>query len=159
MESQILFLLGVEPVWDERNLVSDVKLIPRATLGRPRIDVFIAAGSYYQMNLPSRMELIDKAIRLVAAEQEADNTVRVNSDRLRQTLLAKGLAPERAAGLAQARIFGHPPGQFGDPSYYYLVERSGTWDTREELIERYLAQVKHVYTRDHWGEDAPEAYN
>jgi len=40
MEAQILYLMGVEPVWDERNLVADLKLIPSAELGRPRVDVF-----------------------------------------------------------------------------------------------------------------------
>ena len=28
MESQILYLMGVRPVWDARNLVVDVELIP-----------------------------------------------------------------------------------------------------------------------------------
>ncbi|HLA85757.1 MAG TPA: cobaltochelatase subunit CobN [Thermoguttaceae bacterium] len=159
MESQILYLLGVEPVWDERNLVLDVKLIPREALGRPRIDVFIAAGSYYEMNLPTRMELIDKAVRLVAVLEEKENYVQQNSVKNSEQLQRKGVDPQRAAVLAQARIFGYPPGQFANPNYYYLVERSGTWNTREELIEAYLAHVKHVYTRGVWGEDAPEAYN
>lgn len=63
MEGQILPLLGVEPVWDERNLVSDIKLIPREKLGRPRVDVFIAAGGWYESNLPGRLNLWDKAVR------------------------------------------------------------------------------------------------
>jgi len=41
MESQILDLVGVRPVWVARNLVAGVELIPRAELGRPRIDVFL----------------------------------------------------------------------------------------------------------------------
>ncbi|HID29294.1 MAG TPA: hypothetical protein EYP19_04735, partial [Desulfobacterales bacterium] len=46
-------------------------------------------------------------------------------------------------------------------NYYYLVERSGFWDTREDLMKMYLARVKNVYspTQKMWGEPAPEAYD
>jgi len=159
MEAQILYLMGVEPVWDDRDLVQDVRLIPAKELGRPRIDVFISAGGYYSLNLPGRLELIDKAIRLVAKEAESDNMLHANTERLKGELAKRGLSPDRAAALSSARIFGREPGQFSPGDYYYLVERSGTWDTREELIERYLSRVKHVFTKDHWGEDAPEAYD
>ncbi len=159
MESQILYLLGVEPVWDDRDLVHDIKLIPAAKLGRPRIDVFLSVHGYYTLNLPGRLELIDKAIRLVANLEEKDNSVQANSERLEATLRKKGLAPDRAAAMARARIFGRQPGQGSNADYYYLVERSGTWDTRTDLIERYLAGVKNVFTRGHWGERAPEVYD
>ncbi len=159
MEAQIFYLLGVEPVWDDRDLVQDIKLIPAEALKRPRIDVFVSANGYYTLNLPGRLELIDKAIRLVADLKEKDNEVQANSERLKVAFEAKGIPSERAAALAKARIFGHEPGQFGNAGYYYLIERSGTWDTREELIERYLTNVKHVFTQGHWGEKAPEAYD
>ncbi len=159
MESQILYLMGVEPVWDERNLVQDVRLIPAEVLKRPRIDVFISAGSYYALNLPGRLELIDKAIRLVASTKEPENTLYTNSERLREELAAKGISSDRAGALASARIFGREPGQFSPGDYYYLVERSGMWDTREDLMARYLEGVKHVFTKGHWGENAPEAYD
>ena len=67
MESQILYLLGVRPQWDDPELVADVELIPAAELGRPRIDVFLSMGGYYRDMLPTRMRLLDKAIRTVAA--------------------------------------------------------------------------------------------
>ena len=158
-KSQILYLLGVEPVWDDRNQVLDVQLIPRDQLGRPRIDVFIASGTYYLLNLPSRLELLDKALRLVAAADEPDNYFRRHAANSRQKLTAQGVPPHRAARLAEARVFGYPPGQMGSAGYYYLVERSGTWNTREDLIERYLANVKYVYTNGMWGEEAPQAYD
>ena len=73
MEGQILALIGVEPVYDERNLVNDVRLIPRSELGRPRVDVFVAAGGWYESNLPGRLNLWDKALRLAAQADEPDN--------------------------------------------------------------------------------------
>ncbi|OGV63861.1 MAG: cobalamin biosynthesis protein CobN, partial [Lentisphaerae bacterium RIFOXYA12_FULL_48_11] len=158
MESQIFYLIGVEPVWDEKNTVPDVKVIPRDVLKRPRIDVFISSLSYYRDNLPSRMVLIDKAIRKVSELDEPDNGVRSNSQEIEKRLLQRKVSKEKAATLARARIFGYPPGQYGDFNYYYLVQRSGHWDTREQLIKMYLAQVNNVYTEGMWGESTPEAY-
>tara|TARA_R110002111_G_scaffold18931_2_gene46223 strand:- start:40892 stop:45061 length:4170 start_codon:yes stop_codon:yes gene_type:complete len=159
MEAQILYLMGVEPIWDERNLVADLKLIPTAELGRPRVDVFISALGYYRDMLPTRMRLIDKAIRLVASQNEPDNILYKNSQQVKVELEQQGVKPEKAERLSRARIFGSPPGQFGSAGYYYLVERSGEWDTREELMNTYLSFSRHVYTDGIWGEDAPETYN
>ncbi len=158
MESQILYLIGVEPAWDEKNVVSDVRVIPREALGRPRIDVFISALGYYRDNLPSRMALLDKAVRLVAGLDEDGNGVRERSRAIERKLVDRGLPQERAALLATARVFGYADGQYGSPAYYYLVERSGDWDTREQLMEAYLAQVENVYTQGMWGQPAKEAY-
>ncbi len=159
MESQILYLMGVRPVWDERNLVADLELISAAELGRPRIDVFISSLGYYRDMLPTRMRLLDKAVRLVAEHQEEHNLVYENSRRVKEELEKQGIAPQKAATLSQARIFGGPPGQFGSAGYYYLVEKSGEWDSREELMGTYLSFARHVYTEGLWGEDAPETYN
>ncbi|EAQ82301.1 cobaltochelatase subunit CobN [Blastopirellula marina] len=159
MESQIMYLIGVRPVWDAQNLVVDVELIPAAELGRPRIDVFIASQSYYRDMLPTRLRLIDKAIRMVAELKEASNFLHANSLRVAEELQAKGETPQRAEVLSKARIFGYPQGQMGSAGYYYLVERSGEWDSREELMETYLSHARHVYTDEMWGETAPEVYN
>ena len=154
MESQILYLLGVRPVWDARNLVGNVELIPASELGRPRIDVFIAAGGYYRDMLPTRMLLIDKAVRLVAALDERDNTVRRGSVQVREELERQGIDPRRAEMLSQARIFGVAPGEIGGAGYYYLVERSGQWDGRKDLMNAYLGFSRYVYTEGLWGKRA-----
>jgi cobaltochelatase CobN len=152
-------LLGVRPQWDDRNLVADVELIPAAELGRPRIDVFLSTGGYYRDMLPTRMRLLDKAIRLVAALDEPNNWVHRNSLRVRQELQQQGLDPQRAEALSRARMFGVPPGQIGGAGYYYLVERSGQWGTRKDLMDAYLGFSRYVYTDGMWGQHAPEAYD
>lgn len=91
MEAQILQLMGIEPIWDERQLVNDVKLIPREQLGRPRVDVFIAAGSWYESNLPGRLNLWDKAIRLATQADEPDNPLFKNTRELQTALAANGI--------------------------------------------------------------------
>jgi len=159
MEAEILYLLGVRPVWDQRNLVSDVELIPAAELHRPRIDVFIASGGYYRDMLPTRMRLLDKAIRLVAALDEPENSVHKNSLAVEAELRRQGTEPRQAQALSRARIFGAAPGQIGGTGYYYLVERSGQWNGRKELMDQYLRFSNYVYTDGLWGEKAAETYN
>jgi cobaltochelatase CobN len=159
MEAQILYAIGVEPVWDDKNLVNDIKLIPASELKRPRIDVFISALSQYRDFFSGRMALLDKAIAMVSALDEKDNRVFQGTKKQREELLKRGVDEKKASALSCARIFGYAPGQYGNFSYYYLVERSGEWDTRQQLMETYLAQVKYVYTKDMWGEESPEAYN
>lgn len=159
MEAQILHCLGVEPVYDDRDLVNDVKLIPAEVLKRPRIDVFIAPGGLYTLNLPGRLELIDKAVRLVAGLKERDNAVLAHSERVFAELQAKGLPADRAKALSVARIFGVQPGEYSSPGNGAFIRQSGSWTTRDEVIAHYLSKAKNVYTKDHWGEPAPEAYD
>lgn len=159
MEAQILHLLGVRPIWDAQNVVADVELVPRAELGRPRVDVFISAHGYYRDMLPTRMRLLDKAIRTAAAADEPDNSVRANALRIEAELLQAGESAPRARELSLARLFGTAPGSVGSGSYYYLIERSGLWDSREELAEAYLAHQRHAYTGELWGESAAAAYD
>lgn len=159
MEGQLLALMGVEPVWDERQLVNDVKLVSRQALGRPRVDVFIAAGGWYESNLPGRLNLWDKAIRLAAQADEPDNPLFQNTRKLQETLVAQGLPAPRAALLAPARIFGRAPGRESGSFVAYAVERSGDWKAREEIATQYLNGQKYVYTEGAWGESATPAYD
>lgn len=160
IESQILYLMGVRPVWDARNRVRDVELIPREELGRPRIDVFLSARGVYRDELPSLMRLLDKAVRLAASAEEPDNGVRAGTEAIRTHLEAGGMAPDRAGMLAGARMFGAEPREVLDSHdwFFYLTERSGEWENREELVDVYMEQNSHVYTEGAWGDKAPEAF-
>ncbi len=158
IEAQILYLMGVRPVWDAKRVVGSVERIPAKELGRPRIDVFIQLRALYRDQLPSRMQLIDKAVRLVGSLDEPSNFVRENSQRVVGELVQGGMDPARAEYSATARMFGMPPGQMGPTWYYYLTQKTGNWNTREDLMKTYLEHNMNLYTEGHWGEDAPEAY-
>ncbi len=161
IESQILFLIGVRPVWDLKNRVEDVELIPAEELGRPRIDVFLSAKSIYRDELPGMMKMLDKAIRMVASLDEPNNYVYDNTLRTLKGLQAKGVSSDEARIFSQARMYGPKPEENVDGHnwYFYLTERSGEWETREELMEVYLSHCRFVYTEGMWGVDAPEAFN
>ncbi|MGV3607172.1 MAG: cobaltochelatase subunit CobN [Planctomycetaceae bacterium] len=158
MEAQILYLMGVKPVWDAQNLVTNVELIPAAELGRPRIDIFLATNGYYRDLMPSRMALIDKAVQLAIAQDEPDNFVRQNALQIEKELVKQGREADLAKRLAGVRMFGPPAGQIGSASYYYLVERSGEWNSREELAKAYLQHNQNAYGQGFWGEPSKDAY-
>jgi cobaltochelatase CobN len=159
MEAQILHLMGIEPVWDERQLVNDVKLISRDDLERPRVDVFVAAGSWYESNLPSRLNLWDKAIRLATMADEPDNPLFKNTQQLRETMTSQGIVGERAQLLSHARIFGIAPGRESGGFIAYKVAQSGDWESRDDIVAQYLASHKNVYTEGAWGEEAVALYD
>ncbi len=160
VESQILYLMGVRPVWDAKERVTGVELIPAAELGRPRIDVFLSARSVYRDELPSLMQLLDRAIRLVATLPEPGNQVHQHTVATRRLLEKKGMPAARAQILAQARMFGAEPAEVIDSHnwFFYLSERSGEWETRDDLLEVYLRYCRHAYTDGAWGEQAPDAF-
>jgi cobaltochelatase CobN len=63
LEAQALWTLGVEPVWDAGGRVTDVKLVPREQLGRPRVDVVLSATGLYRDHFPNAMKQLAKAVR------------------------------------------------------------------------------------------------
>jgi cobaltochelatase CobN len=157
-EAQILYLMGVKPVWDRNGLASDVQLIPASELKRPRIDVFIAMGGLYKENFPTRVQLLDKAVRLVSALNEPENYVRLGTLENEKRLLAKGMPAAQAASLAAARVFGTKTGDMSGTNIVYLVPNSGAWDTREDVTEVYIDHMSYVYTEGAWGKKIDGLY-
>jgi cobaltochelatase CobN len=158
IEAQTFYLLGVQPVWDRNNLCIDVELIPREELKRPRIDVFVALGGLYKENFPTRVELLDKAVRLAASAKEQDNLVRLGSQSQEKRLKEAGFTPEQAAQLATARIFGAKPGNMTGTNILYLIPRSGVWDKEDEVADVYVDSMSYVYTKGVWGQKVDGLY-
>jgi len=158
MESQILYLMGVRPVWDRKNLAIDVELIPRAELKRPRVDVFIAMGGMYKENFRSRVELIDKAVRLVSAVDEPENYVRQGTLANQRKFEQAGASPQDAKTMAVARIFGTKSGDMSGTNILYLVPNTGYWQKNTEVTDVYIDHMSYAYTKDLWGKKVPGLY-
>ncbi|MBA5942397.1 MAG: cobaltochelatase subunit CobN, partial [Methanophagales archaeon] len=162
-EAQILYALGVEPIWDTRDRVRidrrvdrGLRLIPDDELGRPRIDVTVIISGLYRDVFSCRIEVIDAAVRLVIEHEEVEggqiNHVRRNYLTLKAELIADGMPEEEADILASARIFGPPPGAIG-PNLDDAIKASGTWDDKSSLIDLYLSRMGHIHSRELWGEN------
>lgn len=157
---EIFYLLGVEPVWDARGRVQDVRLIPLSELGRPRIDVVVQTSVQFRGAATSRMRLIDRAVRLAAADKETghENYVAEGSVAAAKALIENGLSPEEAKKLANARIFGGGNGEDNGPGVGQMAQAGDRWDDPAAVAEAFIRSRGTLYTEENWGVNVPGVY-
>ncbi|MCL0101202.1 cobaltochelatase subunit CobN [Peptococcaceae bacterium] len=157
-ESQILYAMGVEPVWDKRGRVRTdggrigVRLIPDEELDRPRIDVAVIMSGLYRDTFPCRALLIDQGVQLAAQHkgEKVINHVHDNSAVILEELLKKGIEPETARALSMARIFGPAAGNYGT-GISNPISASGTWEDASAIADFYLDHNSSIYSSNFWG--------
>ncbi|WP_454726593.1 MULTISPECIES: cobaltochelatase subunit CobN [Cupriavidus] len=163
MESEALYLMGVEPVWNARGVAEDVRLIPDAELGRPRVDVLFTVSGIYRDGFGDKVALLDKAARLAAAA--GDNAISRHDREAQAALLAAGVAPPLAGRLARARVFAARPGNYGI-GVQQMVEQSRDVappvarpgePAGQALAQQYLRHMNFAFSAEGWGETAPQA--
>ncbi len=164
LEAQALWALGVEPVWDGGGRVSDVKLIPRQELKRPRVDVVLSATGLYRDQFPNTMKHLAKAVQLAAQAQEADNPVWANARDIRAQLLRQGLDEAAATRAAQTRIFSSESGRYGtglDDATLATDTWKGKAEGDRKLAQLYLSRMQFAYGPDEaeWGQAGPRGVN
>jgi cobaltochelatase CobN len=141
--AEILWLLGVRPVWMKENRrVTGIELIPLAELGRPRIDVTVRISGFFRDAFPNLVELIDGAVRLVAATGEDDD----------QNLVAAHYRRDGAGDEALYRIFGSKPGTYGAGILPLLDAKN--WSSDQDLADVYAAWGGYAYTAGEYGRPA-----
>ena len=157
--AEILYLLGVRPVWQSGSgNVRGVEIIPIEELGRPRIDVTPRISGIFRDAFPLLTDLIDQAVQMVAAlnEKPADNFIRRHVVRDVQALQARGQSEDEAFRTATFRIFGRPPGSYG--TGVSQVVESKHWETVDDLGRMFIDSSAYAYGRDSFGTPAAEAF-
>ncbi len=177
MESEILYLLGVRPVWDEDgDEVEDVELIPSSELGRSRIDVLVQISGLYRDTFPHKVELIDKAVYLAynapnneyTKDEErptpeyipydpAENTnyVLENTNNIYAGLNTTLQNETASMSIALLRIFGSEDGAYGT-GMANAIAASNTWDNKTKLADMYMDKMSNAYGEYVWGESMKE---
>lgn len=156
--AEILYLLGIKPVWQKNGIVSGLEIIPLAELGRPRIDVTPRTSGFFRDSFPNLVNMIDDAIRMVAALNEAPegNFIRRHVITDLATYRDEGLSEEEAWRMATFRVFSCPPGTYG-AGVAELVETKA-WKTREDLANNYIRYSSHAYGQGSYGKQMPEVF-
>jgi cobaltochelatase CobN len=156
--AEVLYLLGLKPVWKANGIVSGLEIIPAKELGRPRIDVTPRISGFFRDAFPNLVNMIDEAVRMVAALQENPETnfIRAHVIADQAAYHAEGLTEEDAWRMATFRVFGCPPGTYG-AGVEELIE-SKAWQTRKDLAENYIRYSAHAYGRGSYGEQRPEVF-
>ncbi|WP_035958762.1 cobaltochelatase subunit CobN [Bryobacter aggregatus] len=153
MEAQALYLMGVEPEWNQRGVPDRLKLIPDAELGRPRVNVVFTVSGLYRDGLPDKILLLDRAAHLAASA--GDNALSRQNRQTEAKLLAAGVDPKQAAAVAGARVFTTAPGAYGF-GLEKFVEQSRDKDEANTMAELYLSKMNYVYTESAWGSTVPK---
>ena len=127
---QILFLMGVKPVWDGvMRKVIDLEVIPIRVLSRPRVDVTIRISGMFRDSFPQLIEILSKAIDLIS---NLDENIDVNP-----------LAHDLRNHKSNYRIFGSAPGSYG-AGLQELISNS-SWNDSDDLADVYLSWSSWIY--------------
>jgi cobaltochelatase CobN len=157
--AEILYLLGVRPVWQKGSgNVRGVEIIPAAELGRPRIDVSPRISGIFRDAFPLLVDLIDQAVQMVAALAEAPETnfIRRHVTLDLAELAGQGLEGTDAFRQATYRIFGSAPGSYG-AGVAQLVE-SKAWETVDDLGNMYIQCSSYAYGKNSFGESSEKSF-
>jgi cobaltochelatase CobN len=137
--AQIMYLLGVEPVWQPNGRLKGFSIIPREKLGRPRIDVTIRVSGITRDNFPNCVDVIDEAIQAVASLEEP---VEMNYPRKHSLArMESGNASDwRDATL---RIFGSKPGTYS--AGVNLAVYASAWKDEKDLTDIFVYWNGYAY--------------
>ena len=144
--AQALALLGVRPQWEQASgRVIGFEVLPVSVLGRPRIDVTFRISGFFRDAFPAQVDLLDSAIRAVAAldEPEAENPLAARVARDAAALRDNGEAETTARRRAACRVFGSKPGAYGAGLQALIDERG--WRDEGDLARAYVAWGGYAY--------------
>jgi len=142
--AQALWLLGVRPVRDALNRATNVEAISLADLGRPRIDVVMTVSGIFRDLFSPTVQLLDKAVRLVASldEPQDQNYVRKH---VREQMTQEQCDTDEAA----TRVFSNAPGNYGTNVNFMVMDSQ--WEREETLGDLFVTRKCFAYGRDSQG--------
>ena len=138
--AQALWLLGVRPVRDRMNRVTDVEPIPLARLQRPRIDVVLTVSGIFRDLFAATMLLLDKAVRAVAQLDEP-----LESNYVRRNIATQMRDEDCTFDEAALRIFSNAPGSYGTNVNFMVLDSQ--WEHDAALGELFVTRKCFAYGR------------
>lgn len=151
VEAQVLHALGLRPVWNDAGRVIALEVIPREELGRPRIDAVLQVTSVYRDQLDGFMRLLAGAIDKLAALDEPDNPIAINTASVARQLMQGGKSADDARRMASLRIFSNAPGDYGTDLPRWTLS-STEWNNDTPLAEAFLSRLQFAYGAQSWGQ-------
>ena len=142
--AQALWLLGVRPLRDSLNRTTDIEPIALPELGRPRIDVVMTVSGIFRDLFSPTVQLLDKAVRLVARLDEPAELNFVRKHVLEQVQSA-ACSPDEAA----VRVFSNAPGNYGTNVNFMVLDSQ--WEQEDTLGDLFVTRKCFAYGRDSQG--------
>jgi cobaltochelatase CobN len=156
--AQILYLLGVKPIWSESNKIISLEIISLENLKRPRIDVLIKISGVFRETLPHIISLLDKAIKKVANLSEKNemnfikNNIAKEIKNFQRYKLEK-LNEKELKRIVTFRIFCPKPKTYSSGLGYVLA--ASAWREEKELAEIFINRNGFAYGTDDNGIELP----
>jgi cobaltochelatase CobN len=143
--AQILYLLGVRPIWKPENKrVIGVEPIPLDELQRPRIDVSIRISGFFRDAFQNLVNLMDQAIQMVA---NLDEPVEMN-------FVRKHHLESKSKEIF--RIFGSAPGRYGTGILEAITTKN--WESKQDLADIFMTWSGFAYTQNDYGIEKKEEF-
>ncbi|CAN4089907.1 unnamed protein product [Withania somnifera] len=138
---QVLWMIGVRPVADTLGRVNRVEPVSLEELGRPRVDVVVNCSGVFRDLFINQMNLLDRAIKMVAEldEPEDQNYVRKHALQQAKTL---GIDVREAA----TRVFSNASGSYS--SNINLAVENSSWNDEKQLQDMYLSRKSFAFDSD-----------
>lgn len=149
-ESMAMWLLGVEPLWNGRGQIDELRLVPDGELKRPRVDVVFAISSLYRDAVPHLVLWLDRAVKLAVTAGESPITR--NTRKVERELAGQGLSAEQARAIASSRVYSTAPGSYGTRVGRLVAEGA---DNAGSVSRAYLEGMGWAYGAGAWGQAAP----
>jgi magnesium chelatase subunit H len=142
--AQALWLLGVRPLRDALNRVTNIEPIPLEELQRPRMDVLMTVSGIFRDLFTPTMTLLDKAVRRVA---KLDEPLELNY--VRRNISETMDAGDSDFDDAVTRLFSNAPGNYGTNVNFMVMDSQ--WESEEALGDLFVTRKCFAYTRDSKG--------
>ena len=142
--AQALWLLGVRPVRDALNRVTQVEPIALDELRRPRIDVVMTVSGIFRDLFSPTVQLLDRAVRLVARLDEPHEL-----NYVRKHVLEQVESDECGMDEACTRVFSNAAGSYGTNVNFMVMDSE--WDSEETLGDLFVTRKCFAYGRDSRG--------
>jgi len=153
----VFYLLGITPVWDQKDQVVDIAPIPGSVLKRPRIDVLVQSSGLFRDSYAKLIKLMDRAVDMASSLKDVENFIAVHNRKIKAALIENGYSPEEAVDLSRARVFAPMPGAYSH-ALQELIPNSGVWEDDKEIADVFIHHYSFAYGNKIWGKPLKSAY-
>merc|ERR1719161_1811892 len=148
--AQGLWMLGVNPVPDSLGRVNQIEAVPLEELGRPRIDVVVTCSGVFRDLFINQMNLLDRAVKLVA---ELDEPIEQNF--VRKHALEQAEELNCSLRDAATRVFSNAAGSYS-ANVGLAIENSTEGVDESALQEQFLNRKGFAISSDSAGYEMTE---
>ena len=170
-----LDMMGIQPVWNSRGKFKGLKRLPMSAERVRRDTVFTTSGLFRDLyanllvwldravllaldgasltiakDYPELTEALNAALQPITEMRQPGNESLTTNElaahwvKQTQALLKQKQSAALAGRQASLRLFGDAPGSYGT-GVNRLVERSGSWETRQQISDAYVTRMGHAY--------------